>query len=110
MTSITLKTARAGILCVLGAIVAVLLCSNALFAQANFGRILGTVTDQTGAVLPGAVVTVVDTERGVAISFTVLVKPGWARGGPMSTSSTARIGIGRTMSPTSEASTPSSLA
>ena len=46
--------------------VAVLLFSGALFAQGNFGRILGTVTDQTGAVLPGAVVTVLDTERGIA--------------------------------------------
>ena len=61
MTSVTLK-----IMCVLGAIVAVLLFSGALFAQANFGRILGTVTDQTGAVIAGAAVTIVDTERGVA--------------------------------------------
>jgi hypothetical protein len=67
MTSVTLKTARAGgIVCVLGAIVAVLLFSGAVFAQGNFGRILGTVTDQTGAVLSGAVVTVIDTQRGVA--------------------------------------------
>src|SRR6516162_11818559 len=69
MTSVTLKTARAGILCVLGVTLAVLLLSNALFAQGNFGRILGTVTDQTGAVLPGAVVTVMDTERGIARSL-----------------------------------------
>ena len=66
MTSVTLKTARAGISCVLGVTLAVLFLSNALFAQGNFGRILGTVTDQTGAVLPGAVVTVMDTERGIA--------------------------------------------
>ena len=70
MTSVTSKATRAGrILSALGAIVAVPLFSGALFAQANFGRILGTVTDQTGAVLPGAVVTVVDTERGVARSL-----------------------------------------
>ena len=67
MTSVTLKMARTGrILSALGAIVAVLLFSGALFAQANFGRILGTVTDQTGAVIAGAAVTVLDTERGLA--------------------------------------------
>src|SRR6516162_2795852 len=69
MTSVTLKTARARVLCMLGVTLAVLLLSSALFAQANFGRILGTVTDQTGAVLPGAVVTIIDTERGVARSL-----------------------------------------
>ena len=71
MTSVTLKTARCGrILSVLGATLAVLLFAGALFGQANFGRILGTVTDQTGAVIAGAVVTIVDTERGVARSLT----------------------------------------
>jgi hypothetical protein len=53
----------------LGIIATVLLFSCALFAQGNFGRILGTVTDQTGAVLPGAVVSVIDTERGIARSL-----------------------------------------
>jgi hypothetical protein len=43
----------------------VLLFSLSLVAQANFGRILGTVTDQTGAVIAGAAVTVIDTERGI---------------------------------------------
>ncbi len=67
MKSVTLKTARAGtMLHLLGAILGVLLFSVALFAQGSFGRILGTVTDQTGAVLPGATVTVTDTERGLA--------------------------------------------
>src|SRR4029077_18662125 len=41
-----------------------------LYSQANFGRILGTVTDQTGAVLPGAAVSILDTERGLARSLT----------------------------------------
>src|SRR6202162_4622955 len=36
-----------------------------VFSQGNFGRILGTVTDQTGGVLAGATVTVVDTQRGL---------------------------------------------
>src|SRR5712671_5646230 len=63
----TLKTARARTMTlVLGAILGLLLFSLALFAQGSSGRILGTVTDQTGAVLPGATVTITDTERGLA--------------------------------------------
>src|SRR5207245_4019332 len=37
-----------------------------LFPQVNTGRILGTVTDQTGGVSVGAMVTVTNTETGVA--------------------------------------------
>src|SRR6202011_657185 len=71
MKSATLKMARARrIMCVLGAILGVLLFSLALFAQGNFGRILGTITDQTGAVLPGATVSVIDTQRGLARTLT----------------------------------------
>src|SRR5260370_18444378 len=55
---------------VLATALGVLLFSVSLFAQGNFGRILGTVTDQTGAVLSGATVTVIDTERGVARTLT----------------------------------------
>src|SRR5579864_3631463 len=54
----------------LALILGVLLFSAALFAQGSFGRILGTVTDQTGAVLPGATVTVTDTERGLTRTLT----------------------------------------
>src|SRR5216684_4559770 len=62
-----LKTARAKTLThVLGTILGVLLFSLVVFAQGNFGRIMGTVTDQTGAVLTGATVTVIDTQRGPA--------------------------------------------
>jgi len=50
--------------------VGVLLLSLALFAQANFGRILGTVTDQSGATIPGAMVFIIDTERGLARTLT----------------------------------------
>jgi hypothetical protein len=39
-------------------------------AQSNNGRILGTVTDQTGAVLSGAKVTITDTERGISRTLT----------------------------------------
>ena len=70
MESIKLHTAPARkMMCLLGALLGVLF-SASLFAQANFGRILGTVTDQTGAVLPGATVSVIDTQRGLARTLT----------------------------------------
>src|SRR6202158_4538800 len=46
-----------------------LLFSHSLFAQAN-GRILGIVTDQSGAVIAGAKVSIIDTQRGLARSLT----------------------------------------
>jgi hypothetical protein len=51
-------------------ILGVLLLSVELFAQANFGRILGTVTDQSGGVVPAATVTITDTQRGLARTLT----------------------------------------
>src|ERR1700687_6439888 len=48
----------------------VLLFSVSVLAQGNFGRILGTITDQTGAVLPGAKVSIIDTQRGPARTLT----------------------------------------
>src|ERR1700739_2113325 len=53
----------------LAAIVCVLLFSLSLFGQAS-GRILGTVTDQSGAVISGAKVSVIDTQRGLARTLT----------------------------------------
>jgi hypothetical protein len=55
---------------VLGATLGVLLFSVSLFSQGNFGRILGTVTDQSGGVLAGATVTITDKDRGVARTLT----------------------------------------
>src|SRR5215472_6730002 len=70
MQSLTLKMARAGTSgYLLAAALAVLLFCGSLLAQGNFGRILGSVTDQTGAVITGAVVTVIDTQRGIARSL-----------------------------------------
>ena len=70
MKSVAMKTAQVGkSVCLLASALTVLLFSVSLLAQANFGRILGTVTDQTGAVLAGAAVTVIDTERGIARSL-----------------------------------------
>ena len=56
--------------CVFNTILVVLLSSLALFAQGNFGRILGRVTDPTGAVLPGATISIIDKDRGLARSVT----------------------------------------
>jgi len=68
MTSATLKVRLTG--CVLITALVVLVCSLALFAQGNFGRILGRVTDPTGAVLPGASISIIDTQRGLTRAVT----------------------------------------
>src|SRR5258705_1528195 len=49
----------------LGGTMGVVLLCLPLFSKGSSGRILGTVTDQTGSVISGATVTVTDTERGV---------------------------------------------
>ncbi|MFI5069920.1 MAG: carboxypeptidase regulatory-like domain-containing protein, partial [Terriglobales bacterium] len=54
----------------LGGVFAVLLLCLPAFSQGSFGRILGTVTDQSGGVVAGATVTVVDTERGINRTLT----------------------------------------
>ena len=54
----------------LGGLFAVLLLCLPAFSQGSFGRILGTVTDQSGGVVAGATVTVIDTERGVNRTLT----------------------------------------
>ena len=46
-----------------------LICLPA-FPQGNAGRILGTLTDQSGGVIVGATVTVTDTERGATRTLT----------------------------------------
>src|SRR5882672_8452423 len=62
-----LKMARAGrAINVLGVTVGVLLFSLSLFSQGNFGRILGLVTDQSGGVISGATVTIIDKDNLVA--------------------------------------------
>ncbi len=45
---------------------ALLLVGFPLFSQSNTGRIIGTVTDQSGGVISGAAVVVTNTETGVA--------------------------------------------
>jgi hypothetical protein len=55
---------------VLASIVGVLLISASLYGQANQGRILGTVRDQSGGSIAGATVTVTDTLKGVSRTLT----------------------------------------
>ena len=50
----------------LSAVLGVLLFSVSLFSQGSNGRILGTVVDQSGGVISGATVTLIDKDRGVA--------------------------------------------
>src|SRR5437879_9575238 len=68
VTSVALKSGVTR--CVLIATLVLLLFSLALFGQGNFGRILGSVKDSTGAVLPGATVNIIDTQRGPARTVT----------------------------------------
>src|ERR1700691_2421162 len=49
----------------LGSVFVFLLLCLPAYSQGSFGRILGTVTDQSGGVISGATVTVIDTERGI---------------------------------------------
>src|SRR5580692_5866956 len=54
----------------LGGVLALLLLSLPAYSQGSSARILGTVTDQSGGVVAGATVSVVDTERGVTRTLT----------------------------------------
>jgi hypothetical protein len=50
--------------------VGVLLISLPLFSQGNAGRILGSLTDQSGGAIAGGMVIVTDTQRGVSRTLT----------------------------------------
>src|SRR5438132_1144005 len=54
----------------LALVLAVLVISSAAFAQSERGTISGTVTDSTGAVVPGAKVTVTNPATNVTIAVT----------------------------------------
>src|SRR6266571_884309 len=68
MKVLTLSARRA--LCALAASMGFFLISVPLFSQGNAGRILGSVTDQSGGVMAGATVTVTDVERGISRPLT----------------------------------------
>src|SRR3989454_9849038 len=71
MKFVRLKTARAGMtMYLLGTTLGALLFSLPLFGQGNFGRMLGSVKDSTGAVIPGATVSIIDKDRGLARTLT----------------------------------------
>ena len=53
----------------LGGTMAVLLLCLPLFSQGVFGRLWGTITDQSGGVISGATVSVTDTDRGITKSL-----------------------------------------
>ena len=51
-------------------VLAVSLCAGVAFAQnTNSGDIRGTVTDSSGAVMPGVTITVLDVDKGVATTY-----------------------------------------
>jgi hypothetical protein len=63
--------ARPGkMLCVLGVILGVVCVGAPLFSQVNQARLLGTVTDQSGGVIAGAIVIVMDVQKGVSRNLT----------------------------------------
>jgi hypothetical protein len=71
MKSVSLKIAGSrSTIYVLAAIIGLLLYSLSLLGQGSFGRILGTITDQSGAVIAGATVSIIDTQRGLARTLT----------------------------------------
>src|SRR5271154_5409897 len=49
-------------------VIGLLALSHAAFGQAVYGSIFGTVTDTTGAVVPGATVTVTDESKGTSVN------------------------------------------
>jgi hypothetical protein len=55
---------------VVSAIVALCVLPSFLLAQVNQGRLLGTVTDQSGGVIVGATVTVTDVQKNVSRTLT----------------------------------------
>src|SRR3984957_6025632 len=55
---------------ILGAGLLLLAASVPLFSQGSQGRISGTVTDQSGAAIPGARVTITDEQRNVSRTLT----------------------------------------
>src|SRR6202043_783146 len=61
----------------LGGALVILLLSVPAFSQGNSGRILGTVTDQSGGVVAGATVTVIDVARGINRTLTSEYRGGY---------------------------------
>jgi hypothetical protein len=64
-----MKWIRSETIAVLTVIVGMLAASASYSQNTNSGDIRGTVTDSSGAVVPGAIVTVLDLEKGVSKDF-----------------------------------------
>src|ERR1700760_3057769 len=54
--------------CGLGVILFILILPLTVHAQAVYGSIYGTVTDNTGAAVPNATVTITDTAKGTVVT------------------------------------------
>src|SRR5260370_8985403 len=50
----------------LAVLAALVCCASALYAQTSFGRISGSVTDASGAAVPGATIKIINTETQTA--------------------------------------------
>ena len=64
------RLSKTSVFSILGVALLLLLTSVPLFSQGSEGRISGTVTDQSGAAIPGAKVTVIDVQRNDARTLT----------------------------------------
>jgi Carboxypeptidase regulatory-like domain/TonB dependent receptor len=64
MISASMRPSVKQVVRILGATIGLFLICLPAFSQGNAGRILGTLTDQSGGVLVGATVTITDTQRG----------------------------------------------
>ena len=60
--------------------VSVLLAAPLAIGQQVFGRIFGTVTDSTGAAIPGAKVTITDQNKGTKSEVTTDASGNYTRG------------------------------
>ena len=68
MSALTLTVKR--VLGILAVTTALLLFSLPLFSQGNAGRILGSVTDQSGGAIVGVTLVITDTQRGLSRTLT----------------------------------------
>ncbi len=71
--------------------IAALLFTAPVFSQANLGRILGAVKDQSGGVIAGATATVTDVQRGISRTLTTDSEGGYSAPNLIPGSYTVRV-------------------
>ncbi len=71
--------------------IAALLFTVPVFSQANLGRILGAVKDQSGGVIAGATATVTDVQRGISRTLTTDSEGGYSAPNLIPGSYTVRV-------------------